>query len=136
MVSHVYLAEGYVDGVRVMKIGKANNTKQRQYKLTIRIVASLPCPSSRYAFALEAELRDFLRSRCKSFRHTFDWFLFDQAQFDIMAQHFGLIPVKVIDPLLVISPRDSAEIVALKRRHAEVESKLDAFDPNWRRLLA
>lgn len=78
MSSNVYLAQGTFNGQYVMKVGKANDVRQRQENLEIIIKTSRECPSERDAFTLEDNMRRLvLRLGAKRLRGRIDWFEFD-----------------------------------------------------------
>ena len=125
MTSHVYLAIGELDGVRVMKVGKANNVKKRQAQIRISIRSTLECPSAMEAFALEGNLRRLARKLgAKGIPNHIDWFIFDEAIYEELETF-------VISSLF-LAPRemylrhvslDDLEIEAIKARYKELVAK-------------
>src|SRR5262245_27219415 len=75
MSSNAYIA---TDGESLMKVGKANNIKNRQQQIGLPITIHLSCPDEDVALLIETEFRRIVREM-GGIRHAkgVDWFEYD-----------------------------------------------------------
>lgn len=100
MTSNIYLASGYLDGIHVMKVGKADIVKQRQSQISIQIDIHGKMPSHKLAVKAERGLRRSAKqSGVQRITNTHDWFVFDHAVYVELA--FEL--VCYVSPLIIAS---------------------------------
>ena len=82
MTSNVYIARGEHNGIAVMKVGKANDVRQRVRQLGLFLELSIAQADEAAAFAFEGELRFFMSYRGgKTLPGKNDWFYFDWSIF-------------------------------------------------------
>jgi hypothetical protein len=115
MASNAYIAS---DREKLMKVGKANNPKQREKQINLPINITLACLDEATAFRVEDQLRQFIVDR-GGIKHasTLDWFAYDPQIYTMLCEFAGTIdgfePIHIED-------EGELEIRAIRKRYFQL----------------
>jgi hypothetical protein len=137
MLSNVYIARGERDGVPVMKVGKANNIRQRQNAIGITIEMSIPQLDEAAAFDLETQLRLFVLTHGgKRLLRTNDWFYFDSRIYAALCTIVADLNADVGDTEVAPIRTEYNESEAAKIAEDAADAEIEALRERYHRLLA
>jgi hypothetical protein len=115
MASNAYIA---TDGEKLMKVGKANDTKRREKQINLPINITLACLDEATAFRVEDQLRQFIVER-GGIKHasTLDWFAYDAQIYTMLCEFAGTLdgfePIHIEDD-------GELEIRAIRKRYFQL----------------
>jgi hypothetical protein len=115
MASNAYIAS---DREKLMKVGKANDTKRREKQINLPINVTLACLDEATAFRVEGQLRQFIVER-GGIKHasTLDWFAYDPQIYTMLCEFAGTIdgfePIHIED-------EGELEIRAIRKRYFQL----------------
>lgn len=115
MSSNAYIAS---DREKLMKVGKANDTKRREKQINLPINVTLACLDEATAFRVEDQLRQFIVER-GGIKHasTLDWFAYDPQIYTMLCEFAGTLdgfePIHIED-------EGELEIRAIRKRYFQL----------------
>jgi hypothetical protein len=115
MTSNAYIAS---DREKLMKVGKANDTKRREKQINLPINITLACLDEATAFRVEDQLRQFIVER-GGIKHasTLDWFAYDPQIYTMLCEFAGTLdgfqPIHIEDD-------GELEIRAIRKRYFQL----------------